>query len=184
MSQLVSKALYWRLMLFFIEGDSITFTVPYHVLCPIQWFFPLNYKSKKSFYSSFSSWLIKASGLHTCLMKLLPIYKNTLDVYVTVISLFNLVKPLERLFFQLKAVLKPAFMLSLAKWNYQSLSQITKKSPSVTLFLGKGCVCYLLAFSFWQYWQDLIMVVSGFSLPTARFWCQGNIQSFRSYFLV
>lgn len=71
--------------------------------------FFLIHKSKKSFYFSFSSCLIKASGLPTCIMKLLPIYKNTLDVSATVISLFNLVKPLKslrtgRLFLQLKPV--------------------------------------------------------------------------------
>lgn len=149
--------------------------------------FFLIYKSKKPLFFSFSSWLIKASVLHTRLMKLLPIYKNILRVCTTVLLPFNLVKPLKSLRTGRLFQLKPVFYVYsfLAKWNYQSISQSTERSPPdhLTLFLGEGCVCYSLSFSFWQYRQDLIAVISGFSLPTACFWCQGNIQSFESYFL-
>lgn len=80
--------------------SSISYIVPNAMI------FFLIYKSKKFFYFSFSSCLIKASGL-LHLMKLLRIYQNILEVYVTVTSLFNLVKPLKRtrIFSQLKPVL-------------------------------------------------------------------------------
>lgn len=89
--------------------------------------FFLIYKSKKSFHFSFSSWLIKATGLHTCLMKLLPIYKNTLQVYAIVSSLFNLVKLLQslrtwRLFFHLK----PVFCLYAFFWPNGYISHYLK----------------------------------------------------------
>lgn len=44
-------------------------------------------------------------------------------------------------------------------------------------------MCVLLSLSFWQCWQDSIMVISAFRVPTACLWCQGSIQSFESYFL-
>lgn len=119
-------------MLFFIEVDSITFTIPYHILCQIQWFFFLIYKSKKPFFFSFSSWLIKVSVLHTSLMKLLPIYKNILRVHATVISLFYLVKPLKSLKTERMFKLKPVFCIYSFFFVQMELSVIISKHLKIT----------------------------------------------------